>query len=238
MIDIQYTWGNWLTTLFGLAALYLLLRFLNKRLSRINFFGKYQNRVQRIIHTVLLVYEPLALLILGIGFVLINPTYNGLGLGLVLLVGFNHFRNYTNGRLVLFDKNIKKGNKIATGNLSGIISEMGRLGVRLKNEKGLHFVNYSKLLSEGYLLRSGEEIGGYHKLKIAPKEKETLSRDKIMDLLSAAPYLDWHYRPELSFPKKIEGHINARVSVKEKSHLLDLLALIEEWGYEAEVIEK
>ena len=238
MMPIQYTWGNWLTTLLALAVFYLLLRFLHKRLIGINFFGKHQSRVQRIIHAILLVFEPLAMLILGIGFILINPLYNGLALGLMLLAGFNHFRNYANGRIVLFDKNIKAGTKIATGNLSGIISKMGRLGLRLKNEKGVHFINYSKLMSEGYLLRSGEEIGGYYKLKIFPKENEKISREKIMDQLSAAPYLDWNIKPDLSFSKKKETQLNARVTVKEKSHLLDLLMLIEEWGYEAEVLEK
>lgn len=239
MIDIQYTWGNWLTTLFGLAVLYFLLRFLAKRLSKMNFLGKHQGGVQWAIHSVLLIYEPIALLVLGVGCVLVNPLFNGLGLGLALLIGFNHLRNYFNGRIVQFDKNVKAGAKLTTGELSGIVSEIGRLGLRLKNSRGLHFMNYSKLLSNGYLIRSGEEIGGYYKIKIAHKEKENKipAKEKIMDMLAAAPYLDWDNKPELYFSDKNKGQLNARVSVKEKNHLHDLLALIGESGYDAEVVE-
>ena len=240
ILNVKYTWGNWLLAAMVLLALYFLLRFIDKRLAKANFLGRRQDAVHRVIRSILLIYEPMALIVLGVGFVFINPMFHGLGLGLLLLAGFMHIRNYFNGRIVLFDKNIKIGAKLSSGGLSGVISELGRLGLRLKNNKGLHFINYSKLLADGYLLHSGEEVGGYYRLKIAAKEdaNKAVSSEKIMDTLAAAPYLDWDYRPEVSFSEKNPEQLNVRVSVNEENHLHDLIALIKEQGYDAEVLRK
>lgn len=240
MEPLQYNWGDWLTTAMGLAALYFALRFFDRRLVRTPFFGRYQGQVQRIIKTVLLVYEPIVLLVLGVGFVFINPLFHGLGLGIALLAGFAHLRDYLSGRVVQFDKNIKMGTRLSTGELNGFIAKMGRLGLRLANNKGLHYINYSKLLTDGYLLHSGEQIGGYYRLKISPKttSDKIPSGEKIMDMLIAAPYLDWEHKPDFYFSQKDPSQLNARVSVKEEDHLNDLILLIGEWGYHTEIVKK
>lgn len=234
---IKITWINWITVAALLGALFLLLRFLDRRLSRVNFLGKSQEPIQQIIHSLLLIYEPLALIVLGVGFVFINPLFHGLALGLLLLASFSQVRNYFNGRIVLFDKNLKPGIKLSSEKLNGVVSEMGRLGLRLKNSKGLHFINYSNLLDKGYLLHSGEEVGGYYELKMSPinPDKNLLPNETVMDLFAAAPYLDWGVKPKITFSKKNQGHLKARISLKEENHLQDLLLLIEEWGYEIEL---
>ena len=240
MPEIQYNWGNWLTAAIGLTVLYFILQFIDRRLSKVHFFGKRQVQVQQVIQTVLLIYEPVALLVLGVGFVFINPLFHGLGLGIVFLVGFAHVRNYLNGRVIQFDKNIKTGTRLSTGELNGYISKKGRLGLRLANDRGLHYVNYSKVLTDGYLLHAGEQIGGYYRLKISPKEisSKIPSNKKVMDMLVASPYLDWEHKPDFYFSEKEPNQLNARISVKEEDHLYDLISLIGEWGYETEIVKK
>jgi hypothetical protein len=54
-----------------------------------------------------------------------------------------------------------------------------------------------------------------------------------MNLLASTPYLDMQFKPELS----VSGEtIQARVLLKEENHLNALLPLIEDWGYQAKVI--
>ena len=72
---LNYTWGNWLTVLLALAALYFLLRFLERWLGKLELLGPYQNKVREFIHAVLLVFEPVALLVLGVVFILIVLVY-------------------------------------------------------------------------------------------------------------------------------------------------------------------
>lgn len=237
---IQYNWGNWLSMALLIFILYLVLQFVDRRLDKVNILGRYQERVHQLIRSSLLAYEPLALIILSVGFVLINPPFHGLGVGLLVLLGFNQLRNYINGRIVQFDKNIKKGAKVSVDKLSGVLAELGLFGLRIKNSQGLHFLNYSHVLNTGYLMHAGEQVGGYFSLKILAKEKEgkVLPREQIMDLFAATPYLDWNYKPEISYSKKNPLQLNARVSVKEKKHLKDLILLIDEWGYDTEIIKK
>ena len=65
---------------------------------------------------------------------------HGLGIGVLLLGGYSHLRDYLNGRIAQYDKNIKVGEQLSTNHLNGFISEIGRLGLRLKNNKGLQRV--------------------------------------------------------------------------------------------------
>ena len=135
------------------------------------------------------------------------------------------------------DKNITVGNRINVDKQKGVISDMGRLGLKLKTEKGTQYFNYSKLMADGYLLLSGEEIGGFHRLKIIPKEpKEKVNYQlRLMDMFASTPYLDWNYKPTLTTTNEENLAINAKIMVREKEHLQDLIKLIEERGYTCSV---
>ncbi|MEO0776464.1 MAG: hypothetical protein AAF146_07860, partial [Bacteroidota bacterium] len=108
-----------------------------------------------------------------------------------------------------------------------------RLGLHLRSNKGKHFINYSQLFAEGYLLLSGEEIGGFYQINIQPREPEAKVdyARRLADLLTSTPYLDWNHTPE--FRSLTEGTYSyqVRISVREEGHLRDLITLIEEeWG--------
>ena len=239
MLNIQFTFGNWLATLFILASLYLAMQFLDNRLEKVNFFGKYQNRIHKNLKLTLLIFEPFVVLILLVSLVFINPLVHGLGFLVFLLFCYNHMRNYLNGRIARFDQNIRIGAHLSVGEVSGIISGIGRLDLCLRNAKGLHVVNYSTLLSDGYLVHAGDQVGGYYRLKIFPKEtnNKVAPEEKIMDILVSAPYLDWMHKPEFYYSEKKVGQLNAHVSVKDEDHLYDLIALIDEWGYNTKILK-
>ena len=237
MLNLTYTWGNWLTAMVALGVLYFSLRFLERWLGKLEFLGLYKNKIKEFVHAVLLVFEPLVLLVLGVVFILINPLPHGVGLGLIMLVGFAYIKSYFGGRLIQFDKNIKPGNRISIGGHEGIIDKAGRLGLRLKTGKGQQFHNYSQILNDGYLVFAGEEVGGFYLLEIAVDEKENLYPldEQILDVLSAAPYVDWGSKPEIKYSRKIPGTLKARVSLMEENHLYDLMELLKEKGFNVNV---
>ncbi|HHM20690.1 MAG TPA: hypothetical protein ENJ20_01590 [Bacteroidetes bacterium] len=239
MDKIQYTWGHWLLALALLITLFFVLRFLGRWLANVGLWGKYHEGVLRTVSFILLIYEPVALLILTVGFIFINPVYHGVGVGLLLVVGFSHLRDYLHGWIVRSDGRITTDVQMSTANLEGIVSATGRLGLRLKNNQGLHYVPYSKLLRQGFVLHHGEQLGGFYKLKIYPKEAEDKIEEGgiIIDRLISAPYLDWERKPDIDFSDKNKKQLYARISVKEEGQLYELMALIDEWGYETEIVE-
>jgi hypothetical protein len=239
-LDQEYfNWWQFLLSSLLLLGLYCLLEFLNRVLTKYNFLGKYQTNVKGLVMHSLLIFEAVALLILGSGFVLINPFYHGILVVIVLAVGFNHLKNYFSGRIVQFDKSVIEGKRLKTYNSHGVIFKKGRFGLKLRTHKGVQFVNYSRLISDGYTLLTGIEVGGFYELEIQPKSFE-LKKDYLIvlrDLLTTTPYLDLSHKPQLEKVGDGESRvILARVEVKEESHLQDLVTLIKEQDFSCKVV--
>lgn len=238
MLELNYTWGNLLKLVVILATIWLVLYFVRELFRRTIWFGKSQSSLLRVVEVLVLLFEPITVLLVITTFVLINPIPHGLILVLVIAGGFPHFKNYLSGRIVRFDSKVKVDKKLKTKEISGIIYEKERLGLRLKTAKGLQFIGYSQLLNQGYMLLADEEIGGFYKLRIEPKTEEEKSVNhlhKLQNLLISAPYLDRNYRPEITQDGNL---IEAQISVREKTHLTELSALIDERGYSCKVLKK
>ena len=233
-----FTWWKFFLSSLFFLILYFLLGFLSRILTKYNFLGKYQNDIKNIIKHSLLVYEAVALLTLGCAFVLIHPIYHGILAAVILAVGFNHIKNYFSGRIVQFDQSIVEGKRLKTLDSQGVIFKKGRLGLKLRTQKGVQFVNYSSLISDGYTLLTGVEVGGFYELKIQPKDLE-VKKDHLTilrDLLTTTPYLDMSHKPQLEKVDDEFKTILARVEVKEESHLQDLVTLIKERSFSCQVI--
>jgi hypothetical protein len=239
ILQRHYVWGDLLTATIVLLALYFFLQFAHRVLGRAFFLGRFQEPVRRAIHNLRLVYELLVLLVIGGIFVLINPLFHGLLLVLLIFAGFAQIRNYVSGQIVQSNPHVVIGKRIRVDKLKGIIADLGRLNLQLQTREGLHYIGYARLLSEGYTLISGDEVGGLYQLQVRPLDSET-NVDHIpllLDKLASAPYLDWNHKPELRPSPKDPELINARLLVREENHLHELAALIGEWGYECRVKE-
>ena len=233
LLSLQFSWTYLLTTALGLLALFFALQFLDRMLKRAAFLGSWQDPAQKTVRYLLLIYEPLALILLGGIFVLINPIFHGLLLAILLLTSFTHLRNYIAGRVVQLDHHIDRGSQIRSGDIEGVVLEMGRLGVQIQTKEGLYHLTYVKLLTNGYTLMAGEEIGGFYHLHISPKDEESKVRHLqfLQNSFVTVPYLDWNHKPELTTLDDQANKLQARVLVREESHLYDLITLIKEWGY-------
>ncbi len=229
---------NWIE--LGLAAVFLLLvyfllQFLQRIVSRAGFLRNMRFAIEDGIHQLLLFYEPLAgIILIGI-LVFINPVLHGSLLILLILLGYKQLRNYVSGRVIRINKSLSAGKKIKVDNQQGIISVVGRQGIEIQTDEGLHFIPYQHLQEKGYTLISGQEIGGFYQLELLPKDekaKPAVLQEGLMNLLAATPYLDIQFKPELTVRDQT---IHARVLLKEEQHLSALLALIEDWGYQGKV---
>ena len=233
-----YSWGSFLMIALLVIGLFLLLQLAEQRLTRIFLPARIQARINQLLHKIILLYEPIAAFILISVFVLVDPFHHGLFVGLILLIAFPHLKNYLSGRLVGFNSEIKKGELLRSGELTGIISKLGRLGLYLQTHQGNHFVSYSRLLDNGYTLLSEEEIGGFYHLIIQSKDKELTPESQLVELtdrMVMAPYQAPRHKPELFIFGENSNQIKARVMVKEERHLQEFISLIMEWGYTCSV---
>lgn len=236
--ELSYTWADLVEVVLWITLIWVVLYAVRMLLRHAYLFGKKQAQVARIVEILMLLIEPLTILWLLTTFVLIYPVINGLIVLLLLAGGFPHFKNYLSGRIVRFDERMKLGKKLKINGLSGVIWEKGRLGLRLKTNKGLQFVGYSNLLSDGYMLLADDEIGGFYTMKISTAEDVAEGRNHkifLKNMMITAPYVDHLYKPEVI---EMDKDYKIQVAIREKTHLKELCSLISENGYNCEVIKK
>ncbi|HMQ49922.1 MAG TPA: hypothetical protein PKA00_20910 [Saprospiraceae bacterium] len=240
LLDTDYNWGDFMVLILALLALYFVLRLMSQVLEQINFFGTLQAPLLHFTRNLLFVYELLAVILLSCAFVVINPLFNGLLLGVLLLGGFSYFKNYLSSLLLFFDRAVDVGRRISIGSVQGIITQQGRLGLFLQTAEGRRFVNYSQILSEGYTLVSGDEIGGFYELSIQVPEQEQTNTSHshiLLDLLATSPYLDRRHKPEIQVQREDPLQLSARILVRDENLLQELIALLKEWGYNAQIAD-
>jgi hypothetical protein len=239
LLKVHFSWTYLFTMAVLLLALFAALRFLDRLLEKASFLGRWQHPAQNAVRYITLLYEPLALIVLLGIFVMINPMFHGLLLVILFLATFTHLRNYIAGRVIQLDHHLMRGSRVQMGAIEGVVLEMGRLGLQLQTKEGLYHLSYAKLLSQGYTLISGEEIGGFYQLRLKPADAESKIRHQqhIQNLLVTTPYLDWGHKPELTPVDDQQTTMDMRVLLREERHLQDLIALIREWGYDCRTVD-
>lgn len=232
-LNNNVTWTDFFVTAVLLIAAYFLLKMLQRLIIGLRLPYRFERPAEQTVHYTLLVYEPLVVLILTVTFVLVNPVFHGLLVGLLIVLGFRQLRNYATGRLLQLGGQLSSGTKVTIGDRTGILFRAERFGVRLQTSKGIHYISYQQLLDRGYMIASGENVGGFYRLKVMPQaEHQKLSEQSVIDLLATAPYLNWNHQPESILSEKKPNQVNVRVSVREERHLQQLIHLIESNGYQ------
>lgn len=236
------SWFEFLAACVGLLLGFFLLRLLNQVIARISFaWADQQHPVRFILRRLQVIYEPAALLIVAAVFFLVRPISNGLILLLIILATFSHIRNYFSGILLTLQDSLAVGKYIRMDEVQGRVAKMGRLGLRLQTNEGRHYIDYTKLLAQGYALLAGEEIGGLYRMRISLREPEPQARldpKAFMELLATAPYPEWTHSPEILRGSVGNHSLETRVLLREEHHLFELTRLIGEWGYQCEILRE
>lgn len=239
MENYLLNWSHCLFCFLLLVGFYFLLLLLVGLNNRAYFLREWQTRIHRFLQILLQVYEPFALVLIMVVFVLVNPLVHGPIVAFFILLGYQPIRNYISGRIFLLANEIKIGQRIEIQGNTGIVQKMERLGFLLQTPEGLRFVNYSSLLSDGFVLLKGEKIGGLHQLQLSPVGEEKKNHESfINNRLFSCPYVDWTYKPEIVKRKENQNQYSVRVLVREDQHLGHLVRLIKEWGYECVLPEQ
>lgn len=228
---ISSTFLLWFVFLVGLYFLLLLLAGL---VERAPFLGNWQQRLDRLLQFVLNIYEPVAFIILAVVFVLLNPWVDGGIVAALVLLGYQPLKNYVSGRIFILTNEIKIGQRIEVKNHTGVIQKIERLGLILQSQEGMRFVNYSSLLSDGFVFLKGEKVGGLHQLQLRPKEEQQQKNHQriLNNRLFSCPYIDWSFQPEIVLVEDTAQRYDLKVLVREEQHLGHLMRLVREWGYE------
>lgn len=235
----NFSWWEFFLVAGFLAGIYFVLFEIQQLTKHSSFSGRYQNRFRELFRQIFVVFELLAIVTLVGVFVWINPWLHGLMIGFLVIGSWSYLRSYISGRWIHFENAIVEGIELRTAEKQGIVSKMGRVEMHLQTSEGLHHLSYNRLLEDGYTLVSGEKIGGFYHLELSPKETNTNiynHRLHLLDLFATAPYVDWHHKPELFQDESVENQLDAKVLIKEESHLHELIALIREWGYNCKLV--
>jgi len=163
-----------------LIGLYFLLLLLSGLVNRAQFLGVWQARFSRVLQFLLHAYEPVALVILLVSFVLVNPVVHGFIAAFFILLGYLPIRNYINGRIFLLANELKEGQHIEINKKAGVVKKTERLGLLLQTPEGLRFVNYSSLLSDGFVLLKGEKVGGLYELQLTAEAGQEKKHHKFL----------------------------------------------------------
>ena len=233
----SFTWINLFMAALVLLLFYGLLKLISSILSRQKLKEDWLHQLRDGIQSLLKIYEVIVILILSSVFIFINPVIHGLILGAVVLFSLSHIRNFVSGRLAQTDENLSIGERIRIGDAKGVIVKMGHLGLQLRTATGLRFVNYTKLFSEGYNLIALEEVGGFYEFEIKPAQVGTKVNhvQQLLDAFLMTPYIDPNRQPELLYTDNESKTLEARILIREDSHLDDLVQLIHSWGYHCQV---
>lgn len=238
-IPTYFTWPFLAFIALVLWGFYALLVYLRNRLQRSSGRGGWRRSLLHIVAGFLLVYEPFTILTLAVIFLFVNPLPHAVLLLILFIAGFSRIKEYFSGRILLFSPLIRAGKRMTAGKHTGVISRIGRLGLYLQTGEGLHFVNYSNLLSNGYSIVKSKEVGGFYSLNITTPDREEQAHPirYLENKFISTPFLNRAFKPELS-PGKQENRVKARISVREEKHLRQLLKLLDEWGYPATIAGK
>lgn len=237
LVKHQLTWGQFLGLGIMILLSYIVLFFLKELVDRLPVPRNIKTKAHGVFHNILVIYEPLAFLVLLIAFIFINPLFHGLLIFLLILINFTYLKIYMSGRLLMLNEHIEEGTILRLKNGEGLVTHMGRMGLDLQTNEGLHRVSYDSILREGYVLVASDEIGGFYQLRVSSKTASKVNHTThLADLLATTPYIDWGHKPDILPLDDNNSEIEIRVLIKEESHLHDLIALIKEWGYSCQLV--
>lgn len=188
--------------------------------------------VKRIIDNFLLIYEPLALLLLMSVLIGVKPALILPVVVMLLIVSHRHWRNYFSRSVVMTNDSLKPGVYIDCGEVNGKVIRFGKLKAEIQTRKGIHMMSYQALLDNGYTISEGDKISRLYTLHF--KSTVNGNRDiegQLLDHLASTPYIDWNSAPEIELTGIDSDNITLKVVLRDKSHLDEVTSLLREWQY-------
>lgn len=182
----------------------------------------------RILGSFLLIIEPVFIVIVTILIVTINPIIYGTVLLFLYVTLFTTIKNYFIGRLLLFNGDIKKNQKIKIIDKIGYLTKLGKFDISLRTPYGIDHVPYEKLSVHGFAILSGSDLGHMAELNLSPKPGTNMSIERLRSLLSTSPYLSAEYVPLIAARDDITV---VKLLLDDEKYLTELIPVLNSWGW-------
>lgn len=233
LLEPHFSW-----TFFGFLLIlagfgYLILKAIHRKINDLTFNRKIERIVFLTTQQILIIYEPLAVIILVSIWVLINPVWHGILMLFLVISAFPHIRNYVTGRLIRLSNELSIGKNVIVQKEQGTISQLTPLGVYIMMNNGLRYFNYNQLAKDGYTIVSGSDLGEYCTINITLQEEKDLQQQQqwLIYMLMATPYIDSNYPPKILDASNISKHSSIKLLLHKGNYHNHITALINDWGY-------
>ncbi|MFY9153343.1 MAG: hypothetical protein WAO52_15105 [Prolixibacteraceae bacterium] len=243
MEEILHNQVSWITFLIISFLLLIILQVANfgvRYLYNFMLFGRIRIPVADLAKKGLVILEPIIFIcILGL-FVSIHPLINGMAVLLFCAVTFIQIRDYLSGRIILYTSTIMNDKKISTGKFSGSVVKIGKMGMHISTPEGVLYLNHYRIITEGFTLSAGEELGEYCQITISKKSGETKTQDvmkRLNEILVTLPFVNWKYKPKITTSHQVAGEIEIKMLLHEKVTSEEVFRFFVEAGYQC-VIRK
>ena len=180
------TWEGFLVLLILLILCYWLFKFLIYITLHFTRKNATSRKITRQLNRVLIIFKPLAVFLLLLHLISINPINHSILLVIIGVFGFKPINNYINGIILKMNPLIEIGALLETNTYQGEIKKMLPFGLVLNTEIGERFINYSKIENKGFAVKSNNKSLLRQTLYI----KSQLSKEKILDFLFDNPILN------------------------------------------------
>lgn len=240
IIQNQVSWITFLSISILLIIVQQIAVFGVRYLNNLMLFGRIQIPVADFAKKGLVILEPIIyIFIIGL-FISIHPLINGLGILLFSAITFLQIRDYLSGRIILYTSTIMNDKKISVGKFSGSVIKVGRMGMHISTPEGILYLNHYRIISEGFTLSAGEELGEYCQILLTSKTKETKTQEtirKLNEMIVTLPFINWKYKPKISASNPETGEIEIKMLLHEKVATDEVFRFFVESGYQC-VIRK
>lgn len=239
VFESRFTWLKLLGLILIFGVIYFGLGLCIRILRNTHFAGRFGPDAIRMLQKVRNIFEPIALLLISVAIVFINPVVNGAIFLLAIASLFPYIRQYLAGKVILQTTNFKVGRSIRIQNTEGVIERIYRTGFSLKRPDGERFINFAKIQAEGYTLISNMQSGGLFLFRISPKDPAQSATNKnwLNDLLVSSPYIDWSSKPDIQSDPKAPNQMEVKILLKQNGQSQDFLQLIQDLGYDCTIVQ-
>ena len=237
MEDLFTNQLSW-TAFFSISLLLIVIQqvaaFGVMRLNNVMILGRIRLPISDLAKKGLVIFELLVYIcIIGL-FISIHPLINGMGILLFSALTFLQIRDYLSGRIILYTSNIIHDKKIITGKFSGSVVKIGKMGMHISTPEGVLYLNHYRIISEGFTLSAGKDLGEYCQILISGKQNENKTQDtikKLNELLLTLPYVNWKYIPKMTVSNQANGEIAIKMLLHENVATDEVLRFFTETGY-------
>lgn len=215
------TWRGLLVLLIFLFLFYWVVKVLTYGIANYTKKNVTHKKVVSFLERLLLLFKPIAVLLLLLDFITINPISHTILLAVVGVLGHKHIHNYINGIILKINPLIDVGALLETGKHQGEIKQLLPLGMLLRTETGERFLSYSEVETKGFAVKSYENSSLRQILFL----KTEVKRDAILDLLFDNPILNYKDQPSLKATEKANEY-KLQYSLENGASSEDLIAFL------------